>query len=169
MAEKKAEAGLEERIYTIPLRREWLKQTRVQRTNRAVHAIQTFLTRHMHASGVKISPRLNELVWKSGAKKPPARVRVKAKKDAEGVVTARLPEEIEAAKVEEKKGRLKALKERATGKPAEAPEAKTEAEAEAPKKEGELTPKEEFELAEKEGGAKEKAPEKAEEQKEEKK
>jgi len=110
MAEEKAG----ERIYTIPLRREWLKQTRVQRANRAVRAVQAFLIRHMKASEVKISPKLNELIWKSGAKKPPARVRVKARKDSKGVVTAQLPEEIETK--EESKGKLSGLKEKVIGK-----------------------------------------------------
>ena len=116
-----------ERIYTIPLRREWLKQTRIQRSNRAIHAIQNFLTRHLKATEVKISPRLNELVWKRGAEKPPAKVRVKASKDAEGVVTARLPEEM-VIKEEPKTGKLEGLKEKVAGKAEKPAEISPEAE-----------------------------------------
>ena len=150
---------LEERIYTIPLRREWLKQTRSQRTGRAVRTIQASLLRHMKASSVKISPRLNEKLWEHGVHKPPAKIKLKAKRDKEGVVTARLPEEIEVEKKEEKKGRLDALKEKAGMKaePKFVPKKK-----EAPKEE---KPEEKKEEAKKE----EKAPEKAKEEKEEKK
>ena len=128
-----AEKG-EERIYNIPLRSVWLKQTRIQRTNRAVSHIRAFLLRHMHAEKVKVSQPLNEFLWRRGVKKPPAYVKVKVKLE-DGVATARLPEEKEIEKVKEKKG-ARGLKEMAkgmiskkpqeTGKP-KAPKTKDEA------------------------------------------
>lgn len=122
---------LQERVYNIPLRREWLKQTSVQRANRAVSAIQGFLFRHMKATEVKISPKLNEKIWEHGVHRPPAKIRIKARKDDKGIVTARLPEEIELEKKDEKKGRLDALKERAGMKaePKFVPKKKEEKEA----------------------------------------
>jgi len=97
MAEKTGE-----RIYNIPLRAKWVKQTGVQRTNRAVSHVKEFLTRHMHADKVKVSQKLNESLWKRGGQTPPSYVKVKARIE-EGIVTARLPEEKEIEKVEEKK------------------------------------------------------------------
>jgi large subunit ribosomal protein L31e len=105
-----------ERMYTIPLRKDVLKQPRVQKTNRAVKTVQQFLERHMKAEDVKISPMLNDKLWRRGVHRPPSKIRVKAKKDDKGVVTARLPDEKEVVKKEEKKGRLESLKEAATGK-----------------------------------------------------
>ncbi len=96
MAEKKAE-----RVYTIPLRPVWIKQTHVQRTNKAVSHIKGFLMKHFHADDVKLSQPLNELLWRRGVKKPPSSVQVKAKIE-DGVVTARLPEEKEVEKAEKK-------------------------------------------------------------------
>jgi large subunit ribosomal protein L31e len=112
MARKKFNEESEfERVFTVPLRREWLKQTRKQRSPRAVRAIQDFMVRHMHAKDVKISEKLNEAIWKRGTKKPPASIKVKAKREKTGLVFARLPEEIELKK-EEKKGKLGVLKEK---------------------------------------------------------
>lgn len=102
-----------ERIYIIPIRREWLKVPRNQRGKRAVGAVRNFLSKHMHSDDIKLSQKLNEMIWKSGIKRPPSRVKVKVSvKD--GVVTARLPEEMEIKK-EEKKGKLESLKEKARG------------------------------------------------------
>lgn len=104
-----------ERMYTIPLRKDVLKQPRAQKTNRAVKTVQQFLERHMKADNVKISPMLNDALWRRGVHRPPSKIRVKAKKDDKGIVTARLPDEKEVVKKEEKKGRLEALKEAAAG------------------------------------------------------
>lgn len=82
-----------DRLYTIPLRREWLKSPRGKRANKATATIQKFLKKHLHASDVKISQMVNETIWIRGIEKPPAKIRVKTSIDADGVVTARLPEE----------------------------------------------------------------------------
>ncbi len=79
-----------ERIYTIPLRKAWVKP-RVKRAKGAVAIVRKFLLRHMksgdiRAVEVKIDPSLNELIWRRGAKKPPRRVRVRATLDKEGIV-----------------------------------------------------------------------------------
>ena len=100
----------EEKVYIIPLRREWLKQTRVKRAPRAIRAIRAFLERHVKAKEVKVDPALNEIIWQRGAKKPPAKIKVKVEiKD--DVATAK-PFEIQG-KVEKK------VEEQAERKPAE--------------------------------------------------
>lgn len=114
MAEKKAEAGeLQERIYTIPLREDWLKGSRIRRGGRSARAIRKFLSRHMKAGSVKISAKLNEHIWERGLKRPPGKIRVKAHMDEDGVVTAMLPDEVVVK--EEEKGRMEKLKERLSG------------------------------------------------------
>ncbi len=110
MAKKDSASGLEERIYTIPLRSEWLKVPRNKRGKTAVNTIKRFLEKHMHASDVKISKKLNESVWRRGIQKPPSRVKVKVSKEKEAVI-AKLPNEKEDVK-EEKKDIKKGLKER---------------------------------------------------------
>lgn len=114
-----------ERVYIVPLRKMVLKQRRSQKTNRAVRTIRQFLERHMKAETVKISPKLNDALWTRGVHKPPSRIRLKAKKDDKGVVTARLPDEKEVVK-KGKKSRLEALKDAALSK--KSPEAKTKEE-----------------------------------------
>jgi len=117
-----------ERVYTIPLRSEWLKVPRNKRAKRAKSAIQQFLVKHLHASDVKISQMLNETLWVRGIEKPPAKVKVKVSIDDKGVVTARLPEEAILKGALEKKESKKGIMERAKDKVQETPETKPEKE-----------------------------------------
>ena len=83
---------LEERVYTIPLRRAWLVSNR-KRTPKAVKLVRDFILRHMKAESIVISNDLNEELWSRGIQKPPRKIRVKAEKDKEGVVTVYPAEE----------------------------------------------------------------------------
>lgn len=139
MADKKsASQETPERLYTIPLRGEWLKVPRIQRAGVAATAVRAFLSRHMKAGSVRISGRLNEQLWASGPKRPPAAIRVKARMDGEGAVTAMLPDEV-IEKAEEK-GKMDRLKERLAGR-REGEEKPEEKGKEAPA-EGEKSPEE---------------------------
>jgi len=68
----------EERIYTIPLRREFRKAPIYRRTKRALKEVKEFLARHMKAEEVKIGKYLNLELWKHGRKNPPAKIKIKA-------------------------------------------------------------------------------------------
>src|SRR3989338_8324390 len=94
--------ALEENVYTIPLRKHWVKVSRVDRVNTSVDVIRSFLIRHTKTEDIKLSPLLNESLWTRGAKKPPAFAKIKVVKDEKGVVNAMLPEE--RLEVTEKKG-----------------------------------------------------------------
>ena len=67
-----------ERLYTIPLRKEFSKAPNYKRTSRAIKAIRDFIKRHMKNENVKIGKHLNLEMWKHGRKNPPARIKVKA-------------------------------------------------------------------------------------------
>jgi len=94
---------VEERIYTIPLRRAWIAP-RKKRAPRAVRIVRSYIQRHMKIeTGVKseeeeeegrlvISNEVNEKLWSRGIEKPPRNIRVRAVKDKEGVVTLYLAE-----------------------------------------------------------------------------
>jgi large subunit ribosomal protein L31e len=114
-----------ERVYNIPLRKEWLKVSPIKRSKKATTAVKEFLTRHMKSNNVKLGKHLNENIWARGIKKPPHHIKVTAIKDDEGIVRAELHGfKMEEPKKEEKKGRLEELKERVTGKQANKPIAK---------------------------------------------
>jgi large subunit ribosomal protein L31e len=136
---KKRDSAAEppERIYTIPLRGEWLRGPRIGRAGATAAATRRFLSRHMKVGRVKISGKLNERLWAGGLKKPPASIKVKAHMDEEGVVTAMLPDETIAK--EEEKSKMDKLKEKlGSGKGAEAkPEEGKPAEAKEEPKPGE--------------------------------
>jgi large subunit ribosomal protein L31e len=108
MAEKKAskDKPAEERLLTVPLRREWLKATMNRRARRSITAIRSHISRHMNVpeADIRISARLNDSIWIRGAGRPPARIRLKASLDAStGMLHAMLPDE-ELPKPEKKKG-----------------------------------------------------------------
>jgi large subunit ribosomal protein L31e len=100
--EKEEEEIVEERIYTIPLRRAWIAP-RKKRTPRAMRLIRGFVQRHMKVEPevkgeeeeegrLVISNEVNERLWRRGIEKPPRNIRIRAVKDKEGVVTLYLAE-----------------------------------------------------------------------------
>ena len=142
MAEKKDSVS-SERIYTVPLRKEWLKAPRAQRANRAVSTVRGFLSRHTKSGQVTLSEKVNETIWARGMHSPPGRIRVKAVMDKDGAVKAMLPEEKvqgpKDKKADKKEGPREDSKasEKAGSKEKPAPE-KTE---EKPKQEGQKAQK----------------------------
>ena len=129
MADKNAPVA-EEKVFTMPLRRKWTPVTRTAKTKKSVSAVKEYITRHSRASSVKISEKLNDTLWASGAKNPLVSVKVKVNV-VEGVANARLPEEItleeEKKKFLEKKG-VKPEEKEEEGEAAPAPEEAPKAE-----------------------------------------
>ena len=79
-----------ERIYTIPLRSEWLKVPDYKRSKKAMTAVRSFLIKHMKSENIKLGRMLNMHVWAQGIKRPPHHVKVTAVKFDDGVVRAEL-------------------------------------------------------------------------------
>jgi len=97
MAKEKEPKIVLEREYIIPLRREFLKVPRYKRANRAVKTIKKFLVKHMKVydrdlKKIKIDKWLNEEIWFRGIKKPPTRIKIKAKKFDNDIVRVELAE-----------------------------------------------------------------------------
>ena len=92
---------VEERFYTIPLRKAWLS-TRKKRAPRAARIVKSFVLKHMkvrteaegeeEAERVAIDNEVNEKLWSRGIEKPPRKIRVRVVKDKEGIVTVLLAE-----------------------------------------------------------------------------
>lgn len=78
----------EERIYTVPLAKDFMKTKNWKRTKRAVKTLRKFAVRHMKPEGdmVFISQDVNERLWENGIKKPPRKIRVRMTKSTEGLV-----------------------------------------------------------------------------------
>ncbi len=87
---KTQDAKTLERVYTVPLRKEYRKGPRWKRTKKAVRALRQFLSRHMKSENVKLGKELNEELWKHGIRNPPHHVKVTATKDEKGIVKAEL-------------------------------------------------------------------------------
>lgn len=135
---------VEERIYTIPLRKEFLKAPKYKRTSKSVKAVRKFLKKHMKSDNIKLGKYLNLELWQHGRKNPPSKIQVKVTKE-DDVVKAELinaPEEkIEEKKkeekVEEKEKKEKTEKEKVLEKGIDKKERKVEALKETPKEEEE--------------------------------
>jgi large subunit ribosomal protein L31e len=126
MAEKKEESAASEKIYTVPLRKEWRPAQRIERTKKSVSAVREFVARHTHAGDIKISEKLNSVLWARGAKKPPRKIRVKVNL-IEEMASVRLPEEISLDEekkrfLEEREKKKKAKEKEAEGGAAAPPE-----------------------------------------------
>ena len=102
--EKEEKEIVEERIYTIPLAKAWVRPSN-KRAPRAMHMIRAFITKHMKLAmrveeeeekeelpKLVISKEVNEKVWDRGIQKPPRKIRVRAAKDKDGNVTVYLAE-----------------------------------------------------------------------------
>ncbi|MBS7653771.1 50S ribosomal protein L31e [Candidatus Bathyarchaeota archaeon] len=92
--EPKSESDIvEERIYTVPLSKAWIMPV-TKRAPRAVRILREFIRRHMKVENedIIISNEVNEKIWSRGIEKPPRKVRIKAAKDKDGLVTVRLAE-----------------------------------------------------------------------------
>ncbi len=77
-----------EREYVIPLRRFWLNVPVYERTAKAIKAIKKFVAKHMKVAErdldkVKINMYLNNELWFRGRRHPPAKVKVKVRKEGE--------------------------------------------------------------------------------------
>ena len=75
----------EERTYTIPLRRDFVKVPRYYRAKRAVNYVKSYISKHMKVEDVKIGRMLNQEIWSDGIKNPPGKVKVKATRDGNTV------------------------------------------------------------------------------------
>ncbi len=92
---------VEERFYTIPLRKAWISP-RKKRAPRAGRIVKSFVIKHMKVrtetygeeepEKLVIDNEVNEKLWSRGIEKPPRKIRVRVVKDKEGVVTVLLAE-----------------------------------------------------------------------------
>ena len=79
-----------ERVYNVPLRKEWLKVPKYQRAAKAIRALRAFVLRHMKTQEVTIGPFVNMEVWSHGMRNPPHHVKINAVKDDDGNVVIEL-------------------------------------------------------------------------------
>ena len=106
LREVEEEEFVEERIYTVPLRKAWIVPPN-KRAPKAMRLIKAFVTKHMKLEAGReeideeaeeeqkrllISNDVNERIWRRGIEKPPRKVRIRAAKDKEGNVTVFLAE-----------------------------------------------------------------------------
>lgn len=89
-----AEEEKKERLLTVPLRYAH-NQPRTRRADLAIATIREFVGKQMKVPKEKVwmAPEVNEAVWARGKQKPPAKLKVKIEKWADGAVEVTIPEE----------------------------------------------------------------------------
>ncbi len=110
----------DERIYIVPLRKEWLKVARYRRSKKAVSALRLFIQKHMKSEDVRLGRHLNMKLWSRGTKHPPHKVAVKAvkveDKDSSYVKVELVGAPEEKVPEKKKKDLATRLREKVTGK-----------------------------------------------------
>ncbi|MCJ7817559.1 MAG: 60S ribosomal protein L31 [Candidatus Thorarchaeota archaeon] len=92
-AEKEEEEEIiDERIYTVPLRKAYWTGSRLRRANRSVRILREFVVKHMKPEELLIQQEVNEQIWARGMQKPPRRLRIRATKNADNLVRVYLAE-----------------------------------------------------------------------------
>ncbi len=94
-----------ERVYNIPLRKEFMKVPRWKRAKRSIIAVKKFVEKHTRIDNILIGNELNNTLWKSGSKNPPSKIKVFVQKTSEDTVfvnTFGSPKKIIKKKKEEK-------------------------------------------------------------------
>lgn len=97
---------MEERIYTINLRRSSLKSPKWKKAKDVMSIVRNFLKKHMKSDDIKIDSSITEKIWQHGGRNPPNKIRIKATKTDDGKVEAVLWEKVTEEvkeKTEEKK------------------------------------------------------------------
>jgi len=84
-----------EREYIVPLRKEWLKVPEYKRASKAVKALKQFIAKHMKIYDrdlrkIKIDQILNNEIRFRGMRKPPAKIKIRAKKYDNDIVRVEL-------------------------------------------------------------------------------
>ena len=79
-----------ERVYTVPLRREFQKAPKYKHASKAMRALKEFLVKHTKSDNIKIGKYLNQTIWQNGPKNPPSKVKINVTKDKENIVSAEL-------------------------------------------------------------------------------
>jgi len=90
--EEEEEEIIDQRIYTVPLRKAYWTGSRLRRSNRAVRVLREFVERHMKPEELLIQPEVNDRIWARGIQKPPRRVRIRATKNSDNLVRVYLAE-----------------------------------------------------------------------------
>jgi len=151
--------ALLEREYIVPLRSGWLKVPKHKRANKAVKTLKEFIARHMKVYDrdlrkVKVEMILNDELRFRGMKKPPAKIKVKARKFEDGIVRVELvnvPAQVKFARLRDEKKKLEFKKKEVEKKTEEVkkPDEKKEEESEETKEKKQASKEETLKIAEK--------------------
>jgi len=98
-----------ERVYVIPLRKEFLKTPKWKRSKKSIKTIRKFVERHMKVEKVLIGKELNEKIWERGSKNPPSKIKVRCVKKEDSCYVNLFALPVKQSKESKAKGKEKEL------------------------------------------------------------
>jgi len=95
MAEKTENKAILERTYVVPIKRGLRHTPDYKKARKAVKIVLQFMAKHMRVENrdvklIKMDKLVNHELWRRGIANPPNKIKLKAKKDSEGIVTVEL-------------------------------------------------------------------------------
>jgi large subunit ribosomal protein L31e len=82
---------IDERIYIVPLSRA-RRGSKYKWAKKSVRYLRDFMERHFKPESLIISQEINQKIWSRGIQKPPRKIKVRATKNADGLVVVYLAE-----------------------------------------------------------------------------
>ncbi len=76
----------DEKIYDVPLRRYFTESSRRKKAPHAVKGVIDFISKKTRSNNIVIGEDINRSIWARGISKPPAKIRVRVKKDGDKIV-----------------------------------------------------------------------------------
>lgn len=81
----------EERVFTVPLDHAWVAPIK-NRVPRTIRILREFTKKNMKADEVHIGQEVSEKLWSRGIEGAPRKIRIRAVRDEDNVVTVHLVE-----------------------------------------------------------------------------
>jgi len=81
----------EERVFIVPLDRAWVGPIK-KRVPRTIRILREFAKKNMKTDEVLLDQAVNERLWSRGIEGAPRKIRIRAVRDEENVVTVHLVE-----------------------------------------------------------------------------
>ncbi len=76
----------DEKIYDVPLRRYFTESGRRKKAPHAIKGVIKFISKKSRSNNIVIGEDINRSIWARGISKPPAKIRIRVRKDGDRVI-----------------------------------------------------------------------------------
>ncbi len=76
----------DEKIYDVPLRRYFTESGRRKKAPHAIKGVRDFISKKARSNNIVIGEDINRTIWARGVSKPPAKIRIRVRKDGDKAI-----------------------------------------------------------------------------------